>query len=73
MFLAPYNSFYCLLQMLNMQQSVVQPTPTPVTLRLPVEYDVQVAAHLTLVQLQHFGEKMVDCLSRKDNEDETDR
>ncbi|KAI3365613.1 hypothetical protein L3Q82_010695, partial [Scortum barcoo] len=37
-------------------EAVVQPTPTPVALNLPGEYEVQVAAHLTLVQLQDFGQ-----------------
>uniref|UniRef100_A0A1A8IUS6 Colony stimulating factor 3 (Granulocyte) a n=1 Tax=Nothobranchius kuhntae TaxID=321403 RepID=A0A1A8IUS6_NOTKU len=35
-----------------------QPTIAPVALRLPGSYEVQVAAHLTLVQLQSFGQDM---------------
>lgn len=63
--------------MLNIvQESVLQPTPTPVALRLTGEYEVQVAAHLTLVQLQHFGQDMMRCLRNldlnNDNDDETD-
>ncbi|XP_010734587.1 colony stimulating factor 3 (granulocyte) a isoform X2 [Larimichthys crocea] len=38
------------------RETVVLPTPTPVTLNLPGEYEVQVAAHLILVQLQSFGQ-----------------
>ncbi|XP_034070579.1 colony stimulating factor 3 (granulocyte) a [Gymnodraco acuticeps] len=43
-------------------EAVVQPSPTPVALRLPGEYEVQVAAHLTLVQLQAFGQDTTRCL-----------
>ncbi|XP_045925463.1 uncharacterized protein LOC123983293 isoform X2 [Micropterus dolomieu] len=55
-------------------EAVVQPTPTPVALRLPGEYEVQVAAHLTLVQLQSFGQDVVRCLRSLDqsNEGETE-
>ncbi|XP_044035637.1 colony stimulating factor 3 (granulocyte) a isoform X2 [Siniperca chuatsi] len=55
-------------------ESVVQPTPTPVALRIPGEYEVQVAAHLTLVQLQSFGQDVVRCLRSLDqsNEGETE-
>ncbi|XP_070708166.1 colony stimulating factor 3 (granulocyte) a [Pempheris klunzingeri] len=54
--------------------AVVQPTPTPVALRLPGEYEVQVAAHLTLVQLQSFGQDVVRCLRslEQSNEEETE-
>ncbi|TKS89983.1 hypothetical protein D9C73_024113 [Collichthys lucidus] len=38
------------------RETVGLPTPTPVTLNLPGEYEVQVAAHLILVQLQSFGQ-----------------
>lgn len=63
--------------MLNIvQESVVQPTPTPMALRLTGEYEVQVTAHLTLLQLQYFGQDMVRCLRsldlNNDNDDETD-
>lgn len=56
-------------------ETVAQPTPTPVTLKLPGDYEVQVAAHLTLVQLRDFGQDMVRCLRILDqsNEDDTDR
>nr|ARP51377.1 GCSF-2 [Oplegnathus fasciatus] len=55
-------------------EAVVQPTPTPVALSLPGEYEVQVAAHLTLVQLQAFGQDMVRCLRSLDqsNDEETE-
>ncbi|KAK2820205.1 hypothetical protein Q5P01_023164 [Channa striata] len=44
-------------KMLKMAQTedLVQPSPTSLTLRLPGDYEAQVAAHLTLVQLQSFG------------------
>ncbi|KAK1881228.1 Granulocyte colony-stimulating factor [Dissostichus eleginoides] len=62
-------------KMLKMAQAeaVVQPSPTPVALRLPGEYEVQVAAHLTLVQLQAFGQDTVRCLRGLDrsNDEET--
>ncbi|XP_026206532.1 colony stimulating factor 3 (granulocyte) a isoform X1 [Anabas testudineus] len=62
-------------KMLRMvQESVVQPSPTPMALHLTGEYEVQVAAHLTLVQLQSFGQDMVRCLRSLDvnNDEETD-
>ncbi|XP_068161351.1 colony stimulating factor 3 (granulocyte) a isoform X2 [Antennarius striatus] len=51
-------------KMLKMVQgeALVQPTPTPMTLNLPGDYEVQIAAHLTLVQLQSFGQDMVRVL-----------
>lgn len=60
------------LQMMKMVlgEAVVQPTPTPVTLSLPGDYEVQVAAHLTLVQLQSFGQDMVRCLRSLDQSNE---
>ncbi|XP_029977582.1 colony stimulating factor 3 (granulocyte) a isoform X2 [Sphaeramia orbicularis] len=59
-------------KMLKMVRTEVtaQPTPTPVNLQMPGEYEVQVAAHLTLVQLQTFGQDMVRSLrSMEQNED----
>uniref|UniRef100_UPI0037E8C112 colony stimulating factor 3 (granulocyte) a n=1 Tax=Semicossyphus pulcher TaxID=241346 RepID=UPI0037E8C112 len=55
-------------------EAVVQLTPTPVTLHLPAEYEVQVAAHLTLVQLQSFGQDVVRLLRSLDqsSEEETE-
>ncbi|KAM9336621.1 colony stimulating factor 3 (granulocyte) a [Symphorus nematophorus] len=55
-------------------EAVVQPTQTSVTLHLPGDYEVQVAAHLTLVQLQAFGQDVVRCLRSLDqsNEEETE-
>ncbi|KAG7226365.1 hypothetical protein INR49_013776 [Caranx melampygus] len=59
-------------KMLKMVQkdAVVQSTPTPVTLRLLGDYDVQVATHLTLVQLQAFGQDAVRCLRSLDQSNE---
>lgn len=71
-----HNTFSYYLQMLNMVQKevVAQSTPTPVALRLLGDYEVQVAAHLTLVQLQAFGQDAVRCLRSMDqnNEEEQD-
>ncbi|XP_030256120.1 colony stimulating factor 3 (granulocyte) a isoform X2 [Sparus aurata] len=55
-------------------EAVVQPSPTPVALTLPGDYEIQVAAHLTLVQLQAFGQDVVRCLRSLDrsNEEETE-
>nr|BAH56611.1 granulocyte colony stimulating factor 1 [Sebastes schlegelii]BAH90797.1 granulocyte colony-stimulating factor 2 [Sebastes schlegelii] len=51
-------------EMLKMAQTdaVVQPSPTPVALNLPGNYEVQVAAHMILVQLQAFGQDTARCL-----------
>ncbi|GAA6227925.1 uncharacterized protein LOC108875695 isoform X1 [Lates japonicus] len=59
-------------KMLKMVQkeAVVQPSPTPVALNLPGEYEVQVAAHLTLVQLQSFGQDAVRLLRSLDQSNE---
>ncbi|XP_062234477.1 colony stimulating factor 3 (granulocyte) a [Platichthys flesus] len=56
------------------KNGAVQPSPTPVTLRLHGEYEVQVAAHLTLVQLQSFGRDAIRCLRNLDqsHEDEAE-
>ncbi|XP_008288010.1 colony stimulating factor 3 (granulocyte) a isoform X2 [Stegastes partitus] len=63
-------------KMLKMAQSevVAQPNPTPVALRLPGDYEVQVATHLTLVQLQALGQDIIRCLRVLDhgNEEETE-
>lgn len=48
----------------------VQPMSKPVTLRLPGEYEIQVAAHLTLVQLEAFAQDVVDCLKNMKQSDE---
>ncbi|XP_060951581.1 colony stimulating factor 3 (granulocyte) a [Limanda limanda] len=61
--------FPCALQMLQ-KNGVVPPSPTTVTLRLHGEYEVQVAAHLTLVQLQSFGRDAIRCLRNLDQEHE---
>ncbi|KAK2884929.1 colony stimulating factor 3 (granulocyte) a isoform X1 [Channa argus] len=55
-------------------EAYVQPTPISVALRLPGEYEVQVAAHLMLVQLQTFGQDMIRCLRDldKSNDEETE-
>uniref|UniRef100_A0A3B3ZKH9 Colony stimulating factor 3 (granulocyte) a n=2 Tax=Periophthalmus magnuspinnatus TaxID=409849 RepID=A0A3B3ZKH9_9GOBI len=48
-------------KMLKLIQNTAVPTPTlePVVLRLSGEYDIQVAAHLTLVNLSNFGQDVV--------------
>nr|XP_040032984.1 colony stimulating factor 3 (granulocyte) a [Gasterosteus aculeatus aculeatus] len=46
------------------------PSPSPVVLRLPGEYDVQVAAHLSLGQLQSFGRDVLRCLRSLDRSGE---
>ncbi|XP_062416025.1 uncharacterized protein LOC119212983 [Pungitius pungitius] len=53
-------------------EAAVQPTPspTPTALRLTGEYDVQVAAHLILVQLQSFGRDALRCLRSLDRSSE---
>ncbi|XP_074519540.1 colony stimulating factor 3 (granulocyte) a isoform X2 [Halichoeres trimaculatus] len=51
-------------------EALVQPTPTPLALSLPGEYEVQVAAHLTLVQLQSFGQDVVRLLRSLDQSSE---
>ncbi|XP_028332602.1 uncharacterized protein LOC114481764 [Gouania willdenowi] len=59
-------------KMMNMAKTEgsVQPSPTTVDLHLPGEYEVQVAVHLTLVQLQSFGQDMVRCLRSLDLTDD---
>lgn len=61
-------------KMLKMAQAeaVEQPSPTPVALRLPGNYEVQVATHLTLVRLQAFGQDMIRCLRPLDHSNEED-
>ncbi|XP_072312302.1 colony stimulating factor 3 (granulocyte) a [Eucyclogobius newberryi] len=51
-------------KMLNLIQNTTLPTPAlkPVVLHLSGEYDIQLAAHLTLVQLEAFGQDVVRCL-----------
>lgn len=46
------------------ETSVVLPT---VKLNLPGDYEVQVAAHLTLLQLQQFGRDVARCLESMDH------
>ncbi|CAJ1080812.1 colony stimulating factor 3 (granulocyte) a isoform X3 [Xyrichtys novacula] len=53
-------------------ETVVQPTPTPVALRLAGKFEAQVAAHLTLVQLQSFGHdvvRLLRCLDQSGEEE----
>uniref|UniRef100_A0A8C6S4T3 Uncharacterized protein n=1 Tax=Neogobius melanostomus TaxID=47308 RepID=A0A8C6S4T3_9GOBI len=59
-------------RMLKLIQKSTPPAPTykPVVLRLPGEYDIQVAAHLTLWKLQAFGQDVVKCLRSMDPSDE---
>lgn len=54
-------------------EATVLPSPTPVALHLPGEYEVQVATHLTLVQLQAFGQDMVRLLRSLDKGSEEDK
>lgn len=49
-----------------------QPTLTPVTLKLTGEYEVQVAIHLTLVQLLSFGQDVARSLRSLDQSNEKD-
>ncbi|XP_077359541.1 uncharacterized protein LOC144005311 isoform X2 [Festucalex cinctus] len=53
---------------------VLQTTPSPVSLRLPGDFEVQVAAHLTLVQLQSLSQDIHRFLRGLDtsHEEETD-
>ncbi|XP_054625280.1 uncharacterized protein LOC129177813 [Dunckerocampus dactyliophorus] len=60
--------------MLKMLQTeyVMQTPPPSVTLHLPAEYEVQVAAHLTLVRLQSLSQDMAHFFSSLDHSnDET--
>lgn len=59
-------------KMLKLIQKTALPTPTykPVVLRLPGEYEIQVAAHLTLVRLEAFGQDVVHCLQSMEQSDE---
>ncbi|CAN9508531.1 unnamed protein product [Ophioblennius macclurei] len=61
-------------KMLKMAQaeSGPQPTASSVDLHLPGKYEVQVAVHLTLVQLQSFSHDVVRCLRVLDQSDEED-
>nr|XP_019938526.1 PREDICTED: uncharacterized protein LOC109626803 isoform X1 [Paralichthys olivaceus] len=54
------------MQKMVQKEAVLQPLPTPMALRLHGEYEVQVAAHLTLVQLQSFGQDAIRCLRKLD-------
>lgn len=70
-------SFFALQMLMLVQgEAAVQPTQNPVTLNLQGDYEVQVAVHLTLVQLQSFGRDMLRCLRSLDQnseEEETKR
>lgn len=59
---------------ISIPETVVQPSPTPIALQLPGEYEIQVAAHLTLVRLQSFLQDMVRCFRSLDlsNDEELD-
>ncbi|KAM9715523.1 colony stimulating factor 3 (granulocyte) a [Menidia menidia] len=59
------------IQIVKMQKMLrpeaeVQQAPDPLDLRLPGNYEVQVAVHMTLVQLQSFGRDMMRCLGSLD-------
>ncbi|XP_075313365.1 colony stimulating factor 3 (granulocyte) a [Odontesthes bonariensis] len=60
------------MQKMAQAEAAVEQSPTPVDLRLPGDYEVQVAAHLTLVQLQSFGQDMARCLRSLDQSQEED-
>lgn len=49
-------------QMQKLTHDPAPPTSTPVELHLPGDYEVQVAVHLTLVQLQTFSQDLARCL-----------
>uniref|UniRef100_A0A3Q2CHK1 Uncharacterized protein n=1 Tax=Cyprinodon variegatus TaxID=28743 RepID=A0A3Q2CHK1_CYPVA len=51
-------------------EATVPPTPTSVELHLPGDYEVQVAAHLTLVQLQAFSQDVARCFRSLDRSDQ---
>lgn len=64
------------LQLLKVVKAeAVQASPAAVTLNLSGEYEIQVATHLTLVQLQTFGWDVKRCLRTVDqsSEEETER
>lgn len=59
------------LQMMKMVGEEVV-TPPTITLNLPGDYEVQVAAHLTLLQLQTFGQDVDRCLKSLDESTDQD-
>lgn len=62
------------LQILKMVQTEgpAQSTQPPVVLHLPGDYEVQVAAHLILVQLQSFSQDVARFLMSLDHSNEDD-
>lgn len=68
-----FTQLWFILQMLKMagEETVVPPV---VSLNLPADYEVQVAAHLTLQQLQTFGRDVDHYLKSLDKtvDEETD-
>ena len=58
------SKFSFVLQMLKIVQkeSKQEPTSAHLVLKVSGEYEAQVAMHLTLVQLQAFGQDVVRCL-----------
>ncbi|XP_014906192.1 colony stimulating factor 3 (granulocyte) a [Poecilia latipinna] len=54
------------MQKMNQSHIAAPPTSGSVELRLPGEFEVQVAAHLTLVQLQAFSWDVARCLRSLD-------
>ncbi|KAK7919772.1 hypothetical protein WMY93_011056 [Mugilogobius chulae] len=58
--------------MLKLIQNGTLPTPVhkPVALRLSTDYDIQVAAHLILDQLEAFGQDVKRCLRSMESSDE---
>ncbi|CAG5908727.1 unnamed protein product [Menidia menidia] len=60
------------MQKMLQPEAEVQQAPDPLDLRLPGNYEVQVAVHMTLVQLQSFGRDMMRCLGSLDQGSEED-
>ncbi|MEQ2312671.1 hypothetical protein AMECASPLE_033606 [Ameca splendens] len=61
------------MQKMTQMQAAVPPMSTSVELRLPGDYDVQVAAHLTLDQLQTFSQDVARCLRSLDSSDDDEK
>ncbi|XP_023197156.1 uncharacterized protein LOC102218830 isoform X1 [Xiphophorus maculatus] len=60
------------MQKMNQSHTAAPPTSGSVELRLPGEFEVKVAAHLTLVQLQAFSRDVERCLRSLDRSADDD-
>uniref|UniRef100_A0A3Q2T8E6 Uncharacterized LOC105919975 n=1 Tax=Fundulus heteroclitus TaxID=8078 RepID=A0A3Q2T8E6_FUNHE len=60
------------MEKMSQTSDAVPPTSASVELRLPGDYEVQVAAHLTLVQLQTFSQDVARCLRSLDRSNDED-